>query len=93
MKHRHIYLVIQDDRDTPCISHNSTQRHVLGVFSNLAKANAHLESCKRSRVERGYLLIRDDRYNPEHMHGITRKAYLSKPSGTSELIIEKRRVS
>jgi hypothetical protein len=93
MKHRHIYLVIQDDRDTPCISHNSTQRHVLGVFSSLCKANAHLESCKRLRVERGYLPIRDDRYNTEQMHGITRKAYLSKTSGTSELIIEKRRVS
>jgi hypothetical protein len=93
MKHRHIYLVIQDDRDTPCVSHNSTQRHVLGVFSSESKANAHLESCRRVRVEMGFSPVRDDRYDPEQMSGITRKAYLSKPSGTSELIIEKRRVS
>jgi hypothetical protein len=90
MKNRHVYLVIQDDRRYPCCDHNDTQRHVLGVHSSAEKANAHLESCKQSRIDLGYIDVRDEEYTPDLHDGRVRAAYLSHyKHGSSELIIDK----
>ena len=90
MKNRHVYLVIQDDRRYPCRDHNDTQRHVLGVHSSEAKAHAHFESCKQSRIDLGYIQVRDEEYTPDLHDGKLRAAYLSHyKHGSSELIIDK----
>jgi hypothetical protein len=93
MKHRHVYLVIQDDRRYPCRDHNDTQRHVLGVHSSAAKAHAHLDSCKQSRTDLGYIDVRDIVHDPYLHDGRVRAAYLNHyKHGSSELIIEKMQV-
>jgi len=93
MKNRHVYLVIQDDRRYPCRDHNDKQRHVLGVHGSEKKAHAHLESCKQSRIDLGYSVIRDNRYNHDMHRVMVRSAYLSHyKHGSSELIIEKMQV-
>jgi hypothetical protein len=90
MRTRHVYLVIQDDRRYPCRDHNDTQRHVLGVHSSAAKAHAHLDSCKQSRYDLGYIYVRDEAYNPDLHDGRVRAAYMNHyKHGSSELIIDK----
>lgn len=94
MKSRYVYLVIQDDRRYPCRDHNDTQRHVLGVHSSSVKAHAHLNSCKQSRFDMGYTVIRDNRYDFKLHDGRIRSVYMHHiKHGSSELIIDKVKVS